>query len=348
MPAPVTLKSLAAATGFSVTTVSRALAGYSDVSPSTRRLILEEAERRGYEPNLLGRLLQGQRSQTIAIVMPTSGPQFPDPFFAQFVAGVGVEAAQAGFDLLLSPQDSSSELEAYRRLMTARRADGLLLIRTRADDFRIRYLTETGVPFVSFGRTDSVAHTAWIDVDGVAGQKALTSHLLELGHRRIAYITPPGGLMFTRFRLQGFREALAESGVAADPALIIEAGLSEQAGKDTAMLLLERPEPPTAIVAGNDLTAIGVMHAVRARGLRVGDDVAVGGYDGIPASEHLNPPLTTVYQPVFEIGQLAARSLLAIITAQPARDLPVLVRPQLLARASTLGTHSQRGGGALD
>ena len=204
------------------------------------------------------------------------------------------------------------------------------------------------MPFVSFGRTESVAHTAWIDADGVAGQKALTQHLLELGHRRIAYITPPGGLMFTRFRLQGFHEALAEAGLAADPALIIEADLSEQAGKDAASLLLERPDPPTAIVAGNDQTAIGVMHAVRARGLRVGEDVAVGGYDGIPASEHLHPPLTTVYQPIFEIGQLAARSLLALIKAQSASSLPVLVQPKLLARASTMGAAYLRGGEAPD
>lgn len=345
MPPPVTLKSLAAATGFSITTVSRALAGYSDVNASTRRLILEEAERQGYEPNLLGRLLQGQRSQTMAIVMPTSGPQFPDPFFAQFVAGVGVEAARAGFDLLLSPQDDHSELDVYRRLVTGRRADGLLLIRTRADDPRILYLTETGVPFVSFGRTESVAHTAWIDVDGVAGQKALTHHLLQLGHRRIAYVTPPGGLMFTRFRLQGFHEAMDEAGVPVDPPLIIEAALSEQAGKEAAQLLLERNDPPTAIMAGNDLTAIGVMHAVRARGLRVGDDVAVGGYDGIPASEHLNPPLTTVCQPIFDIGQLAVRALLALILARPESGLPVLVRPDLLVRASTLGTYARKGGG---
>lgn len=335
---PVTLKSLATATGFSVTTVSRALAGYADVSETTRRRILEEAQRQGYEPNLLGRLLQGQRAKAIGIVMPTTGPQFPDPFFAQFVAGVGVEAARAGFDLLLSPQSDPSELNVYRRMVAGRKVDGLLLMRARVDDSRIRYLAEAGLPFVVFGRTEGVDHYAYIDVDGVAGQRTMTEHLLALGHRRIAYITPPHGLMFTRYRLQGYRAALEAAGLEADPALIIESQLSEQAGKQAATLLLDGPARPTAVMTGNDLTAIGVMHAVHARGLRVGVDIAVGGYDDIPASEHLNPPLTTIHQPIFEIGTQVVRRLLELIDGAIPGDLQTLITPELMVRASTLGS----------
>lgn len=345
---PVTLKSLATATGFSVTTVSRALAGYPDVSEATRRRILDEAERQGYEPNLLGRMLQGQRSLTIGMVMPASGPQFPDPFFAQFVAGAGTEAARAGFDLLLSPQDTPSELAVYRRMVAGRRVDGLLLLRTRINDPRIAYLAEAGLPFVVFGRTEGVDHYAYTDVDGVAGQAALTEHLLALGHRRIAYVTPPHDLMFTRYRLQGYQQALEKAGLMPDPALIVEAELNEQAGKQAAAALLALPDPPTAIMAGNDQTAIGVMHAVRARGLRVGDDVAVGGYDDIPAAEHLNPPLTTIHQPIFEIGLELVRRLVSLIHGVPPAELQSLISPELRVRTSTLGGSSQKGGDAAN
>ncbi|HYO89088.1 MAG TPA: LacI family DNA-binding transcriptional regulator [Candidatus Limnocylindrales bacterium] len=332
-----TLKSLAAATGYSVTTVSRALAGYTDVNEATRQLILDEARQQGYEPNMQGRLLQGKRSQTIGIVLPATGPHFPDPFFAQFVAGIGEQAAQAGFDLLLSTQDGLDEISAYRRLVAGRRTDGLLLMRTRLDDARIRYLAETGLPFVVFGRTEGVEGYAYVDVDGETGQRDLTEHLLTLGHRRIGYITPPRELTFTRSRLRGFHAAMHGAGVPVDEALIVEAQLTEHSGKQAAQALLALPDPPTAIMAGNDLTAIGIMSAVRERGLRVGDDVAVGGFDDIPASEHLNPPLTTVRQPIFAIGQEVARRLLTLIAGQTPPEMQSLITPMLMIRASTLG-----------
>lgn len=336
-----TLKSVATATGFSVTTVSRALAGYKDVSEATRKIIFDEAHRQGYVPNLQGRLLQGKRSQTIGIVVPSTGPQFPDPFFAQFVAGVGAEAAQAGFDLLLSTQDGLDEASAYRRMVSGRRADGLLLMRTRVDDPRIRYLADAGLPFVVFGRTENVARYAYVDVDGYAGQRALTEHLLALGHRRIAYVTPPRGLMFTHNRLQGFYMAMNRAGVPVDEALVIEANLNEQSGRNAADTLLSLPNPPTALMAGNDLIAIGVMGAVRALGLRVGDDVAVGGFDDIPASEHLNPPLTTVRQPIFAIGRAVTQRLLMLIAGELPDEPQMLITPELMIRASTLGTHHE-------
>jgi LacI family transcriptional regulator len=345
MPA-ATLKSLASATGYSVTTVSRALAGYTDVSEATRKVIFAEADRQGYEPNVQGRLLQGKRSQAIGIVVPDTGPQFPDPFFATFVAGVGAEAARAGFDLLISTRHSDDELGAYRRILAGRQADGLLLMRTRSDDPRIRFLAEAGVPFVVFGRTQGAFEYTWVDVDGYAGQYALTRHLLERGHRRIGYLTPPRELMFTQHRLQGFRAAMQDAGAPVAEGLVVEAQLNEQSGREAAQALLAGAHRPTALMAGNDLMAIGVMSAARARGLRVGDDLAVAGFDDIPASEHLNPPLTTARQPTFDIGRAVAQRLLALIAGVPLEEPHLLITPELMIRASTLGTTPLKGGEA--
>lgn len=331
-----TLKSIAKATGFSVTTVSRALGGYDDVNADTRRIILEEARNQGYEPNLNARLLQQQRTQTIGLIIPISGPRLPDPFFSEFVAGVSTEAADSGYDLLLSTdQIGDSEIEHYRRIVSRNRVDGLVLARIRRQDPRIEYLQQTSTPFVTFGRTDQATGYTYIDVDGIAGQAALTEHFITLGHRRIAYIAPPLHLMFAEYRLQGYKQALERSGIVVDPALIIPGDLSEGSGREIADSLLDLPQPPTAIMTGNDLMAFGVMSALQARGLRIGEDVAVGGFDDVPSAEHFHPGLTTVHQPIYEIGQQLTQLLLKMIAGQSPAITQHLVEPQVIIRNSS-------------
>ncbi|MCC6614163.1 MAG: LacI family DNA-binding transcriptional regulator [Anaerolineae bacterium] len=335
--AKATLKTLARATGYSITTVSRALGGFDDVNEETRQAILAEAYRQGYEPNLQARALQKKRSQTIGLVLPTGGPSFPDPFFGEFLSGVGSEAAQAGFDLLVSTASADlTEIDVYRRIVAGGRVDGVILMRSRVDDERIRYLLERHFPFAVFGRTDIMDEAySYIDVDGRAGQAAMTRHLIDRGHERIAYMRPPATLMFSRFRQQGYREAMAEAGIAIDERLVVECDLTENAGKRQALRLLKLKQPPTAIMAGNDLMAIGVMNAVREMGLRVGEDVAVGGFDDIPAAEHLNPGLTTIRQPIFHIGQQLTERLLQLIEGSSVGELSTLVEPELILRGSS-------------
>lgn len=332
-----TLKSIALATGFSVTTVSRALSGYSDVSEETRQLILSEARQQGYEPNLHARALQGQLARTIGLVIPTYGPRYSDPFFSTFIAGVGNKANRAGFDLLLSTHaPGPGELEAYRRMIGGQRVDGLIVLRTRRNDPRIAFLLDSGLPFVVYGRSDAPREFVYIDVDGEAGQRALTGHLIAMGHRRIAYITPPGDLMFTFYRLAGFRAAMSEHGLPVDETLVVEGELTEESGRRVAARLLALPEPPTAIMTGNDLAALGAMSAVQERGLRVGEDVAVAGFDDIPAAEHVHPGLTTLRQPINEIAEQATEYLLTLISGGSPPSRATLLMPELVIRASSL------------
>ncbi|MCC7210083.1 MAG: LacI family DNA-binding transcriptional regulator [Anaerolineae bacterium] len=334
-----TLKSIAKATGFSVTTVSRALAGYGDVNEATRRLIMQEAQRQGYVPNQQARALQKQLTQTIGLVLPNGGPRFPNPFFEEFVSGIGSEATAVGFDLLVSTASGAeSELDVYRRLVGGRRVDGLVLMRTWVRDARVAYLATTGLPYVVFGRTESADDYVYIDVDGVAGQRALTEHLIALGHRRIAYITPPLTLMFAKYRMQGYHDAMADAGLPLDERLVVEGDLTERDGKDIARRLLQQRDvaPPTAIMTGNDSMAIGAMKAIQECGLRVGEDVAVGGYDDVSSAEHLHPGLTTVRQPIFDIGQRLTRMLLELIAGRQVSARATLMRPELVIRGSTV------------
>lgn len=334
---PATLKKIATRLNLSVTTISRGLAGYSDVAPSTRERVRATAAKMGYVPNITARQLQKQRTDTIGFIVPTFGPRFADPFFSEFLAGVGNAASQHGFDLLVSTRaPGEQEQHAYARMTQGHRVDGLIIVRTRRDDWRIKYLHSIRFPFVSFGRTEADFDFPYVDTDGRAGVRALMDHLIGLGHARIAFIAAPPDLFLARERMIGYQEALAAHRLPCDEKLVVSGDMMQQSGYERARELLASPQPPTAMVACNDLMAFGALSAIQAAGLTVGKDVAVAGFDGIPQSEHTHPPLTTIYQPVYEIGQRVTRMLIEILNQRPLAERHVLIQPKLIIRASTL------------
>ncbi len=336
MASKATLKSIAQATGFSVTTVSRALAGYDDVNEDTRNLILSEARMQGYEPNLNAQLLQGQRSRTIGLMIPATESPAPDQFFSQFVAGVSRQAGASGYDLLLTTYFPDGDSVApYRRVINRHRVDGMVLARVRQHDERIAYLKTTDCPFVVFGRTDDDDEYTYIDVDGISGQASLTRHFISLGHKRIAYAASPEEFTFTAYRMRGFRQAMQEAGLPVNERLIIHGPLTEHSGHAIAAQLLDLPDPPTAIMTGNDAMAFGVMRLIRERGLHVGSDIAVGGFDDVSASDYVQPELTTVRQPVYEVGQLLTNMLLQLIAGIQPTSRGILLEPEIIVRASS-------------
>jgi len=332
---PVNLKDIAKRVGYSVTTVSRALAGYDDVAEPTRQLILKAASEMGYHPDATARHLRQRRTDTIGFVIPTHGPRFSDPFFSELLAGIGNEAARQEFDLLVSTRaPGAEELEVYRRIVMERRVDGLLVVRTRQQDQRIAYLVEQGFPFVAFGRSDLEAEFPYLDVDGEVGLRQLTQYLIDLGHRRIAYLNAPPNLMFASHRLEGYRAALVANHVPFDEYLIAVGELTEHSGYAVGRDLLTRDERPTAIIACNDLMALGIISAAQSLGLAVGHDVSVAGFDDIPLAEHAHPPLTTVRQPIYEIGQRICEMLLSLLQGRVLEERHVLLKPQLAVRGS--------------
>ena len=257
-----------------ITTVSHALSGYGDVNENTRQHIIAIAERLGYQPNLAARHLRSKQTKTIGMVIPLTA-YFSDPFFMELLSGVGRQAAEYGYDLLLSAQQpGEEELNAYRRIVASSRIDGVVVARVQRDDPRITFLKEAHHPFVVFGRSNANDYP-YIDVDGRAGVHQIVLHLARLGHRRIAFVLSPPQLAFTALRYEGYCQGLAEAGLPLDTAYIVQGDLTRASGHAAAARLLALPEPPTAIVACNDSMALGAMLAIQEQKLVVGRDVAV-------------------------------------------------------------------------
>jgi LacI family transcriptional regulator len=331
----VGIKDIAKRVNRSITTVSRALNGYDDVSPETKQLILETAEEMGYSPNTFAQRLQKQQSDTIGLILPTFSPRFSDPYFSELLAGIGNMAADLGFDLLVSTRSpGSEEREAYEKLIEGRRVDGFIVVRTRKQDQRIDYLRSQDFPFVAFGRTDDCGQFSYVDEDGYFGMRLVAEYIANLKHERIACILPPAGLAFSEKRLAGLRDGLAEFGISLDETYIKEGDLTQKSGYQIGCELLDLPERPTAIIACNDLMAFGVMSAVQDRSLVVGEDISVTGFDDIPMSEYSHPPLTTVHQPVYKIGGMVCEILVKIIQDEIDDPQQVLLKPDLVIRQS--------------
>jgi len=336
---PVTIRDVAKKLDLSVTTVSRALAGYDDVAPSTRDHVIEIAREMGYVPQHAARQLRLQRTETIGLIFPTSGSRFSDPFFSEFIAGIGDETSRRSYDLLVSvAPPGEAEERAYRLWSNSRRVDGFILVRMRVDDWRISYLTEENFPFASFGRSKTFKSSPHIGVDGCAGVKDLVNHLLDLGHRRIAFIGASEELTLVGDRLEGYKAGLEEAHIAYDPDLVLKGDLTRVGGYEAMKQLIERAPPPTAIIGVNDLTALGAIRAAQESGLIVGKDLAIAGFDGTVAGEHAHPTLTTVHQPVYEIGRRVSGMLIDLIEKHASTDLQSLIRPRLIIRESTMNS----------
>ncbi len=333
---PVTQQDIANRLGVSVATVSRALAGYDDVAPATRQRVLQAAQETGYRPNLIARMLQKQRTDTFGFIIPTHGPRFSDPFFSELLAGIGNAAAEHDVDLLVStrPPDTPEERQTYERFVQGRRVDGMLVVRTRKHDARISYLLDQRFPFVAFGRSDLDVDFPHLDVDGEAGMRQVTQHLIELGHRRIGYVSAPLNLMFASHRLKGYRSALAANDIPFDETLMVIGGLTDHSGYEAGRDLLTRDRRPTGIVACNDLMALGTISAAQGLGLTVGHDVSVAGFDDVPLSEHAHPPLTTARQPIYEIGRRICEMLIRLLQEKALAEPHVMLQPQLIVRQS--------------
>lgn len=334
----VTLKDLAQRVGKSVTTVSRALHDYDDVSPETKALVRRAATEMGYQPDATAQRLQKRRTDTLGLVIPTLGARTTDQFFNEFLAGISRTAHDLNYDILVSSQpQGESELNAYRTMISGKRVDGFLIARTHRSDERILFLLERDIPFVAFGRTEAEGKKQFpfIDVDGYYGMNLVAEHLVENGHQRIAFIAPDPTYNFTAYRLSGFLETLAKLGMRVENSLIMRGDLSQRNGYACANILLDLPTPPTAIATGNDLMAFGAIKAAQEHGLIVGQDIAITGFDDISMAEDSNPPLTTVHQPVFKIGEMVCEMLVKIIRGENLENEQVILKPNLVVRKSS-------------
>jgi LacI family transcriptional regulator len=332
------LKQLASSLGLSITTVSRALDGYPDVAVKTRERVQRAARAMGYSPNTAARNLRRGSAEAIAVVLPTEPGRVGPPVFLDMLAACGARLAEVGLDLMLLPSAGRvSEMDTYRRLADSRRADAFIVLRTRLEDERVAYLQQRGVPFVTHGRTGRPDNHAFIDGDGAAGFAAATGLLAELGHRRIAHVAAPQNFTFAHLRRCGWAAALAEHGM---PAIWeAEAAPTEWGGYEGTCALLQGAEIPTAFLCATDSMAIGALRALKERGLRAGQDVAVIGHDNLPSAAFLDPPLSTMEIDAPDIGRDLADLLIARLGGGAARDLQTILPIRQVPRATHRPPH---------
>ena len=319
-PAETTIHDIARRLNVSSTTVWRAIHGRERVSPKTKQLILDEVERTGYRPSLVAQNLSSGRTQTLGVVVPT----IANSVYAALVRAVEQAAFDRGYSIILCDTDFNLEREQqYLDLLKRRRVEGVLLIPfargTTADSTHLRLLVQAGIDVVCMQQRLPTNEVPQVAPDNFGAARAMTRHLIGLGHRRIAFFH--GGLplwhVSMRERFEGFRAALVEAGLPEDPRLVLEAGSFESilAGDegefyaDRVKDLLRSEHRPTAVFAPVDVLAIKVMAAIRALGMRVPDDVAVVGFDDIRMSAYTDPPLTTVRHPSGTVGKRAAELL---------------------------------------
>ncbi len=331
----VTLKDIAERVNRSVTTVSRALAGCSDVNKNTAELIKSVADQMGYVPNTYAKRLQKQTTDTIGIVVHPASGGYAEPFFSEFLAGIGEKATEYGYDLLVTYSREHNQMDTYHQLVEGRRVDGFILYRTLRNDPRVNYLHSVGFPFALFGQVENIDDYSYIDEDGEYAMHLIVKHLVERGHTRIGCICPSLSLMHAYTRYEGLVKNIKEFGLQLDQSLIREGYFDQKDGYEQAMILLDRPDPPTAIVGFNDMIAFGVINAAKTRGLRVGKNFAVTGFDNSMMAAYYRPPLTTISQPIYSIGGQLLEMLIKNLNDKTASHTHLLLRPELIIRDST-------------
>jgi len=328
------LRKLASSLGLSITTVSRALDGYSDVAAATRERVEKAAKVANYRPNAAARRLRLGATETVTMVLPGAPGHFDEPLYLELLTALSARLDAAGLDLtVLAARSGAEELAVYRRLVEGRRTDGLVVARTRVDDTRIRYLAGAGIPFVAMGRTRTKAPYAHVDGDGVAAFGEATRRLIALGHRAIAHIGGPEEFMFSRLRRDGWRAAMKEAGLASSA--FAEAAPTEQGGLVAARGLLTATPRPTALLCATDRIAIGALRAVKEARFVVGRDVSVVGHDNLSATAFTEPALSTMELPIAEVGDRLAEMLISLIGGAKPGDLAEVWPVISIERAST-------------
>lgn len=339
--ARVTLESVARHASVSMQTVSNVINAPHRVRPETLARVQAAIKELNYRPNQASRTLRTRRSRLIGARIEPPRDGVNGAVLAQFLQSLTARTQEAGYRIVVfTATDDDHECSLYEQLLDDHDLDAFVLHATHAGDRRTAWLTERRVPFVTFGRPwgaepETPEPHGWVDVDGAQGTLAATRHLVEAGHRRIAFLGWPEGLEVGDDRRNGWSSLLAVSGI--DVPVGYDMGVPDglDTGREAAAAMLDLPTPPTAIVCASDSLALGAWTEITARGLRPGVDVAVVGFDDSPTAAVVG--LSSVAQPYDEAAAACLRMLQELLAA-PKKSLglptPVLLPPRLVVRAS--------------
>ncbi len=326
----ITIRDVAKAAGVSVSTVSRVLNNKDDVAPATYEKVQKVIEELGYTSSLAARSMRSRRTGVIGLIVP----DVADPFSILVMKGVNQAITELDYDLIIYTSGSIKKRSAAERerhfvsLLNGSIADGVIIVTPAATTF------STAAPVVTIDPNNECPECLTIIATNHAGAMAAMEYLIGLGHRRIGFISGRPDLQSANHRLQGYLDALRQANIPQDPALIEIGDFSRETGRICARKLLSLPEPPTAIFAANDQSAIGAIEAAREMGLRVPEDLSVVGFDNIPEAAYYNPALTTVDQFIERMGYVATEMLLGLVQGEPLKNDLHLMPTQLVIRDS--------------
>jgi LacI family transcriptional regulator len=313
---PPTLEEVAKLAGVSRSTVSRVINDEPNVRAETRDRVRQAIRKSGYRPHAVARSLVTNRTQIIGMLIPeTVTTLFTDPFFPLLLRGATEACNAHHYQLMLSLFTSrSAEQDMYQRVLGNGYLDGAIVASAAADDPLIPSLLHDRIQLVSVGRyTDE--RVPYVDVDNVGGGRMAVEHLIRLGHRRIAVITGRLDMTHARDRLSGYKQALQTHRISFDESLVAEGDYSENSGRTAMRQLLEAK--PSAVFVSSDSMAIGALKALHEVGLSVPEDMALVGFDNIPLAAVMQPPLTTIRQPIERLGALAVDVLISMLQGPP-------------------------------
>lgn len=336
----MTLKELAKLLELSPTTVSRALNGFPEVSEKTRIKVMAAAKTYGYSPNARAQSLATGRTMAIGHVIPTASEhEVVNPVFADFIAGAGEVYSQEGYDTLISIVPEADQEQAYERIRARGSVDGVIVHAPRKGDKRVSMLKRVGIPFVVHGRASMEDDTySWVDMNNQRAFERATALLLDLGHRRIAFINGLEDMDFAVRRRAGFEAAHTARGLTPDTEIMFSGEMNEFQGHDIAAELLASDTPPTAFVVSSMISAIGVRRAIRDADLEMGKDVSVVIHDDdlsyLPNGRK-EPIFTATRSSVREAGQRSARMLIEMIETRDFTPRHDLLEADLILGSST-------------
>ncbi|MDD3656141.1 MAG: LacI family DNA-binding transcriptional regulator [Atribacterota bacterium] len=325
-----TMKDIAKAVGVHPSTVSRVINGNPNISEKTAKKVFSTIEDLNYTPNALARGLKTKKIQTLAMLIP----DISNPFFAGLARGVEDTANKYGYNVILCNTDDCLEKEAnYLRLLTEKCVEGVIMATAKIRDKSIIELGRTRCPYILLSRNIKGVQENSISIDDIAGGYLATEYLISLGHQKIAHIAGPYNTTAALDRIKGYQKALQKYGIPFQRFYLGEGDFRIKGGYQVMKQFLQLEVPPTAVFTANDLLAVGAIEAIREHNFEVPSDFSIVGFDDIKLASYLSLPLTTIRQPMVEMGSLAIIKLLERIERK-ANHPNILIKPELIKRKS--------------
>ncbi|MGM0603489.1 MAG: LacI family DNA-binding transcriptional regulator [Bacillota bacterium] len=329
----ITMSDIAKIAGVSKSTVSRALNNDSRVNENTKREIKNIAEKYNYRPHKLAQALAKKHTNIIAVVLPTFPRSVSDPFFLEFLQGISEIAFEYGYSLTIPPVNST-DIDLFKKIFENITADGVILTEPNFNDPRIEFLNKKNIPFVFNGNPRVNEDICWIDTDNRLAAYTAVEYLIKKGHKNIATITGSMELVAGKYRLQGYLDALEDYNIEIKEKFIINSNFTEEGAYLAAEKLINFKKEISAVFAANDLMALGIIKAFKEAGIRIPEDIAVIGYDGIKLGEFVDPALTTIRNPSIEKGKKALELLIRNIKDGDSEKKNILLPSELIIRDS--------------